>query len=55
MTGKEATTRFIYGSKEINKMAEYENDYSIELSAGENHFCNNNCYDCEMVCPYKEY
>ena len=55
MTKREATARFIYGSKEMNNRVEYDNDYSVEVSTDESNFCDNNCFECEMVCPYKEY
>lgn len=56
MTKKETTIRFIYGSKEINKIVEYDNDeIVVNENTGDDGFCDNNCYSCEMVCPYKEY
>lgn len=55
MTKREAAARFIYGSNEMNNRVEYDNDYPIEVSTDGNHFCNNDCYSCEVVCPYKEY
>lgn len=50
--------RFIYGSKCMSEMAEYdayeEYEYN-EISTIEGGYCNNDCFNCMLECPYKEY
>ena len=57
MTKKEATARFIYGSNVMNSKIEYDNEGVIDYNKDDigNAFCDNNCFACEMVCPYKEF
>ena len=50
--------RFIYGTEAMSKMAEYdayEGYDNRENSAVEGSYCNNDCLNCMLECPYKEY
>jgi hypothetical protein len=50
--------RFIYGSEGMNKLAEYdayEGYENRDNSAVEDGYCNNDCFNCVLECPYKEY
>jgi hypothetical protein len=50
--------RFIYGSEGINKLAEYdayEGYENSESGAVEGGYCNNDCFNCMLDCPYKGY
>ena len=48
--------RFIYGTEVMSKMAEYDAYEGYENSeATEGAYCNNNCLNCMLECPYKEH
>ena len=51
--------RFIYGSEGMNRMAEYDAYEEYEISSSnetnEGGYCNNDCLNCMVNCPYKEY
>lgn len=51
--------RFIYGTEVMSKMAEYdayeEYENSNNSTIEESSYCNNDCLNCMLDCPYKEY
>ena len=51
--------RFIYGSEGMNKLAEYDAYEGYENSessaVNEGGYCNNDCFNCMLDCPYKGY
>lgn len=52
------TAKFIYGSNEMNKLAGYDNEadygYSRASVFDESSFCNGDCFNCEVICPYQK-
>ena len=57
MSRASANMRFVYGS---NCMGDTNyNDYDIndmiDYNTDDNSYCNNDCMDCVLHCPYKEY
>lgn len=52
------TAKFIYGSNEMNKLAGYDNEadygYSRVTAFDEGNFCNGDCFNCELLCPYQK-
>ena len=50
-----AQARYKYGSKVLSEAVEYDNDETFDYNAKDydNEFCNNNCLNCELDCPYK--
>ena len=51
--------RFIYGSEAMNKLAEYDayENYDNKAISEEMNgvYCNNDCLNCMLECPYRGY
>lgn len=48
--------RFIYGTEAMSRMAEYDAYEEFEIYEEiDNAYCDNNCLNCMLECPYKEY
>ena len=49
--------RFIYGTEAMSRMAEYDayEEYENSNTIEEGGYCDNNCLNCMLDCPYREY
>lgn len=55
MSRADAYAKFVYGSKYMVDNADYDVDDMIDYNSNEYAYCNNNCMDCTLQCPYQEY
>jgi hypothetical protein len=60
MTKSVAERRFICGSQYMSNNADYENvnydtDDMVYYGANDNTYCNYDCFNCTVDCPYKKY
>ena len=46
--------RFIFGSNTMTNSS-YDIDDMFDMGMAENSSCNNDCANCMMECPYKDY
>lgn len=55
LTASETRTRFIFGSSVMERSSNYEDGYFDDSIVNEGAICNNDCYNCMLECPYKQF
>lgn len=50
-------SRFIYGTEYLGRETGYDafEEYDNNNMVDESSYCNNDCLNCVLECPYKEY